>query len=59
MPGDDFTPKPNPVPILRRSKMSKPEVVLCHPVRTAISAYGGALKNIPAPELGAAAIAGA
>ena len=39
--------------------MSKPEVVLCHPVRTAISAYGGALKNIPAPELGAAAIAGA
>ena len=39
--------------------MSKPEVVLCHPVRTAIGTYGGALKNIPAPELGAAAIAGA
>jgi acetyl-CoA C-acetyltransferase len=36
--------------------MSKPEVVLCHPVRTAIGTYGGALKNIPAPELGAAAI---
>jgi acetyl-CoA C-acetyltransferase len=36
--------------------MSKPEVVLCHPVRTAIGTYGGALKNISAPELGAAAI---
>ncbi len=36
--------------------MSKLEVVLCHPVRTAIGTYGGTLKNIPAPELGAAAI---
>jgi acetyl-CoA C-acetyltransferase len=36
--------------------MSKPEVVLCHPVRTAIGTYGGTLKNSPAPELGAAAI---
>jgi len=36
--------------------MSKPEIVLCHPVRTAIGTYGGALKSIPAPELGAAAI---
>lgn len=36
--------------------MTTPEVVLCHPVRTAIGTYGGALKNIPAPDLGAVAI---
>ena len=36
--------------------MSNPEVVLCHPVRTAIGTYGGALKNLPATELGVAAI---
>lgn len=36
--------------------MSRPEVVLCHPVRTAIGTYGGALKDTPAPTLGAAAI---
>jgi len=36
--------------------MSKSEVVLCHPVRTAIGTYGGMLKNIAAPDLGAAAI---
>ena len=36
--------------------MSKPEVVLCNPVRTAIGTYGGSLKDIPAPDLGAAAI---
>jgi len=36
--------------------MSKPEVVLCHPVRTAIGAYNGSLKATPAVMLGAAAI---
>lgn len=36
--------------------MSHPDVVLCNPVRTAIGTYGGTLKNITAPELGAAAI---
>jgi acetyl-CoA C-acetyltransferase len=36
--------------------MTHPEVVLCAPVRTAIGTYGGTLKNIPAPELGAAVI---
>ena len=33
------------------------EVVLCHPVRTAIGTYGGSLKNIAATALGATAIA--
>lgn len=36
--------------------MTKPEIVLCSPVRTAIGAYGGALKDTPATELGAAVI---
>jgi acetyl-CoA acetyltransferase len=36
--------------------MSTRQVVLCHPVRTAIGTYGGSLKDMPAPELGAAAI---
>lgn len=36
--------------------MSKIDVVLCNPVRTAIGTYDGALKNVPAPDLGAAAI---
>ena len=36
--------------------MSKIEVVLCNPVRTAIGTYGGTLKDVPAPALGAAAI---
>lgn len=36
--------------------MSKPEIVLCTPVRTPIGAYGGTLKETPAPELGAAAV---
>ncbi|TBW07771.1 acetyl-CoA C-acyltransferase [Azotobacter chroococcum subsp. isscasi] len=36
--------------------MSKVEVVLCHPVRTAIGTFGGALRDVPAPDLGAAAI---
>ena len=36
--------------------MSKPDVVLCSPVRTAIGTYGGALKATPATDLGAVAI---
>ncbi len=36
--------------------MAAQEVVLCNPVRTAIGTYGGALKDMPAPALGAAAI---
>lgn len=36
--------------------MARSEVVLCAPVRTAIGTYGGALKAMPAPELGAAVI---
>ncbi len=35
--------------------MSK-EVVICAPVRTAIGTYGGSLKEVPATDLGAAAI---
>ena len=36
--------------------MSKPEVVICSPVRTAIGTYGGTLKSTPATDLGAVAI---
>lgn len=36
--------------------MSKIEVVLCNPVRTAIGTYGGSLKDMPAPALGAAVV---
>lgn len=36
--------------------MSQAEVVICHPVRTAIGTYGGALKDVTAPDLGAAVI---
>lgn len=36
--------------------MNRTEVVLCEPVRTAIGTYGGALKSLSAPQLGAAAI---
>jgi acetyl-CoA C-acetyltransferase len=36
--------------------MGKIEVVLCNPVRTAIGTYGGALKDVAAPDLGAVAI---
>ena len=36
--------------------MNHPDVVICNPVRTAIGTYGGTLKNISTPELGAAAI---
>lgn len=37
--------------------MSRKEVVLCHPVRTAIGAFNGSLKSTPAVELGATVIA--
>ena len=33
--------------------MTTRQIVLCHPVRTAIGTYGGSLKDMPAPELGA------
>ncbi len=33
--------------------MSRCEVILCAPVRTAIDAFNGALKTLPAPALGA------
>ena len=36
--------------------MSKIDVVICHPVRTAIGTYAGTLRGLPAPALGAAAI---
>ena len=36
--------------------MTARNVVICHPVRTAIGTYGGSLKDVPAPDLGAAAI---
>ena len=36
--------------------MNQRDVVLCNPVRTAIGTYGGSLKEMPAPELGAAVI---
>ena len=36
--------------------MTTRQIVLCHPVRTAIGTYGGSLKDMSAPELGAAAI---
>jgi acetyl-CoA C-acetyltransferase len=36
--------------------MTTRQIVLCSPVRTAIGTYGGSLKDIAAPELGAAAI---
>lgn len=36
--------------------MTDRQVVLCNPVRTAIGTYGGSLKLVPAPELGAVVI---
>ncbi|WP_029005294.1 thiolase family protein [Azorhizobium doebereinerae] len=36
--------------------MSQPDIILAHPVRTAIGAYNGALKATPATELGAIAV---
>lgn len=29
--------------------MTSRDIVLCHPVRTAIGTYGGSLKDVPAP----------
>ncbi|WP_043831033.1 thiolase family protein [Muricoccus aerilatus] len=37
--------------------MPQTSVLLCHPVRTAIGAYNGALKGTPATDLGAAVVA--
>ncbi|MFO7758694.1 MAG: thiolase family protein [Roseovarius sp.] len=37
--------------------MQDTEIVLCHPVRTAIGKFGGSLKDIAAPDLGARVIA--
>jgi acetyl-CoA C-acetyltransferase len=39
--------------------MTSRSVVFAEPVRTAIGTFGGALKEVPAPELGAVAIGGA
>ncbi len=36
--------------------MSASEVVICSPVRTAIGAFNGSLKAIPATELGATVV---
>jgi acetyl-CoA C-acetyltransferase len=36
--------------------MSDREIVLCNPVRTAIGSYGGTLKDLPAPTLGATVV---
>ena len=36
--------------------MTSRSVVIAEPVRTAIGAFGGALKDVPAPDLGAVAI---
>lgn len=36
--------------------MVQTEIVICSPARTAIGTYGGALKDTPAPELGAAVV---
>ncbi len=36
--------------------MATPEVVLCSPVRTAIGAFNGSLKTIPAADLGAVVV---
>lgn len=36
--------------------MTSSDVVLCSAVRTAIGTYGGAFKDVPAPDLGAAAV---
>jgi acetyl-CoA C-acetyltransferase len=36
--------------------MNQREIVICSPVRTAIGTYGGSLKDVPAPDLGAVVI---
>lgn len=40
----------------KESILSTPDIILAAPVRTAIGAYNGALKGIPATELGAIAV---
>jgi acetyl-CoA C-acetyltransferase len=37
-------------------KSGTPEVVICEPIRTAVTRYGGAFRDIPAHELGAAVV---
>jgi acetyl-CoA C-acetyltransferase len=36
--------------------MADLDIVLCHPVRTAIGAYGGVFKSVSATELGATVV---
>lgn len=36
--------------------MNSHDILLCNPVRTAIGAYNGALKGVPATELGATVV---
>lgn len=36
--------------------MTTREIVIAHPVRTAIGAYNGTLKSVPATELGAVVV---
>ncbi|MGF6999776.1 acetyl-CoA C-acetyltransferase [Paraburkholderia sp. GAS32] len=40
----------------RRKKVKNQDILLCSPVRTAIGAFNGALKSIPATELGATVV---
>src|SRR3546814_12368774 len=40
----------------RRKARMTTEIILAHPVRTPIGSYNGALKDVPAAELGAVAI---
>ena len=35
------------------SVMQDSEIVICHPVRTAVGKFGGSLQDIPAPDIGA------
>src|SRR5574338_477845 len=44
----------SPFPPSKGFAMTARDVVLCHPVRTAIGTYRGSLKDVPAPDLGAA-----
>jgi acetyl-CoA C-acetyltransferase len=48
--------RPNPQLSEASAAMSKRSVIFAEPVRTAIGAFGGSLKDIPAPDLGAVAI---
>ena len=38
------------------SRSDSDQVLICHPVRTAIGTFGGTLKDTPATELGAAVV---